>query len=175
MEKYSYHLRILHWIMAILVIIMFFLGIAMTKMSDQNTLKPFFYLLHESIGVTFLILILLRLSIRTFTNVPVLPNEVSTILKKLSLCTHYILYLFMIIIPVAGFLGSMFYGYPVAFFNTEIPLFVVRNENYGTFLMKIHHTFPYIFALFIFLHIAAFIKHQFYDKIEILARISWKK
>ena len=80
-ENYHPFLRILHWLMAILIIFQIFLGWYMEYSEDAMGGKDSpahlaLYNLHKSLGVTLLILVAIRITTRIATHVPPLPKSI---------------------------------------------------------------------------------------------------
>jgi cytochrome b561 len=83
--------RTLHWLMAIMILIMLFIGVAMV-----STVKPRFLALisiHKPLGIAILVLALLRLGVRLRFGVPPLPidpplaQQLAARLSHMALCT----------------------------------------------------------------------------------------
>jgi cytochrome b561 len=75
--------RALHWLMALMVLAMLFIGVTMV-----STLKPRFLTLiaiHKPLGIAILVLALLRLGMRFRRGAPPLPPD----LPSIQAFTHY--------------------------------------------------------------------------------------
>ncbi|HEX4118176.1 MAG TPA: cytochrome b [Rhizomicrobium sp.] len=92
-----------HWVIAALIITNVVLGIYFVNGLDrQDPLRRVIIGWHESIGVTVLILSLLRLGWRLVNPVPKLPADFSPAKRILARGTHYALYTLMILVPFVG-------------------------------------------------------------------------
>ncbi len=60
---------------------------------------------HLILGFIILILVLMRLYLRLTIKVPALPNQVPVQLKLLAKASHYLLYFFLLLMPLSGALG----------------------------------------------------------------------
>ena len=60
-KRYSTVTIIIHWIMAILLICMFILGIYMVDLPKGSDERSWFFALHKSMGLTLALLALFRL------------------------------------------------------------------------------------------------------------------
>ena len=126
--KYALTSRILHWVMAILIIFLLGLGIFMSDfLSEESPNRMEVYNLHKSLGVLVLILLFLRVINRLLTHTPPLPFAISALEKKLAKFGHLALYFLMFTTPFSGYLMSSFAGYPVKFFSFELPNFFQAN------------------------------------------------
>ncbi|MGO1792188.1 MAG: cytochrome b, partial [Oceanisphaera sp.] len=70
MPKFSLPMRLLHWLTALLVVVLFALGLWMRSLSYYDSLYQVLPFWHKSIGFLLLFLILLRLLTRAFTAQP---------------------------------------------------------------------------------------------------------
>ena len=88
--KYALTSRILHWVMAILIIFLLGLGIFMSDfLSEESPNRMEVYNLHKSLGVLVLILLFLRVINRLLTHTPPLPFAISALEKKLAKFKKY--------------------------------------------------------------------------------------
>ena len=72
-DRFSGLQRVLHWLMAIMVLAMLFIGVSMV-----STLKPPFLTLisiHKPLGISILVLAVLRLGVRLALGAPPLPAD----------------------------------------------------------------------------------------------------
>ena len=110
-DSFSFLQRVLHWLMAILVLAMLFIGVMMV-----STLKPSFLILlaiHKPLGLAILVLALLRLGVRLKRGVPPLPEDLPSIQVCAAKLSHIALYALLIAMPLIGW-GMLSAGkYPV--------------------------------------------------------------
>jgi cytochrome b561 len=79
-DRFSNLQRVLHWLMAIIVIAMLFIGVSMV-----STLTPSFLTLisvHKPLGIAILALAVLRLGVRLRLGAPPLPDDLPWKLKR---------------------------------------------------------------------------------------------
>ena len=164
--KYALTSRILHWVMAILIIFLLGLGIFMSDfLSEESPNRMEVYNLHKSLGVLVLILLFLRVINRLLTQTPPLPFAISALEKKLAKFGHLALYFLMFTTPFSGYLMSSFAGYPVKFFSFELPNFFQANFQFAGFFAEAHEVSAYSLLTVIIIHILAVIRHRFFDKL----------
>ena len=98
-----------HWVIATLVILNVFLGIYFEKVLDSHDpMRRVVVGWHESIGITVLVLSVLRLGWRLMNAIPALPTDFSPVKRFFARGTHYALYTLMILVPFMGWqLASM--------------------------------------------------------------------
>jgi cytochrome b561 len=92
-----------HWVIAALIIVNVVLGVTFVQFLDrQNPMRGVVINWHESIGITVLVLSVLRLCWRLMNPIPKLPNDFSRRKRILARGTHYALYTLMILVPFIG-------------------------------------------------------------------------
>lgn len=165
-RKYHISLRIIHWLTAILILLMIFMGWYMTDIvsKDNHELRDKIVIVHKSIGILIILLFFIRVGFRLFTKIPPLPEGISFIERIMANAGHALLYIFIFIVPVSGYAMSNFYGYGVKFFGIETPRLLPANRQWGAYAKELHEILPYLLLGLVCLHIAAVIKHKFFDK-----------
>ncbi len=165
--KYPISSRILHWLMAAIILFLLGLGIYMSEfLSKEAPNRLDIYNLHKSLGALVLGLVFIRIINRFIFKAPALPNSLPKFEKIAAHLAHLALYLLMIAVPLSGYLMSNLFGYPVHFFSVNLPNIVEANPDLGMKIHESHGIFAYILLGFIALHVAGVIKHKFFDKPE---------
>ena len=92
--------RLLHWLMAVCILAMLFIGVGMvsTVMPKYLTLVS----IHKPLGMTILVLALIRLGVRLRYGAPSLPADLPEPMKLAAQLSHYALYILMIGMPLLG-------------------------------------------------------------------------
>jgi len=161
-----------HWIMALLIVVMLTVGIYMTRIPFSLS-KLKLYGIHKEIGMLILFLVVLRLSWRLANITPTLENLPSWE-EWSAKAMHYLLYCFMFLMPITGWLVTSSAGLPVSFFGLfTIPIIISPNPDVQTVVTDIHQWLAYSLIAMIGLHSAAALKHHFIDKDSILRRMLW--
>lgn len=113
MTHSSFHpaLRLLHWLMAFLVLSMLFIGVGMV--STAGPLYPILLAVHRPIGLALLLLALLRLAIRLCTRAPEPDQALPRSIRRAARLSHILLYAFMFALPLLGWTMLSAGGYPV--------------------------------------------------------------
>ena len=162
----AYHplLKLVHWLMAVMIIAMLASGIYMEGL-PKSDFKYEIYGWHKSFGVLILGLIFIRIILRFSTDIPALPKALKSWEKRLSHFVHMLLYIGMIMIPLSGYIMSDAGGYGVKMFGIVMPDFFITDKSIGGFFHSIHSFAPY-FIILLVLHIAGVVKHRYLDKGE---------
>lgn len=163
--KYTLSSRIIHWIMAVIIISLIAVGIYMTEfLNSDSENRSLIYGLHKSFGVVILMLFIARIINRFINKPPALPDNFSKNEKIGANIGHIVLYILMLLVPLSGYLMSNSYGYPVKLFGLELPFLVTTNYDLGKVFSALHFYFGYAILAVIVIHITAVIKHRYFEK-----------
>jgi cytochrome b561 len=167
-QRYAGRLRLLHWLIAGLVFATWPLGLMIGFVKDDVKLD--FYLVHESLG--FLVLWLMLLRVGTRLTSPALQVEAPPLEKAAASGVHGLLYVFLILMPVSGFLATNAHGFPLKWFG----LFTVwspigKSPDIAGTLSAIHEWSAWILLGLFALHFAAVIFHHLIRRDRTLYRI----
>ncbi len=168
---YSPTARLLHWLTAIAVLAAIPLAIGMTYAPGgpvQNTLFD----LHRSFGALILLLALIRIPYRIFAGAP--PSEPSLPRWQVGVshAVHGLLYLFILVMPIVGWVGTSAYGAPITvFWLFQLPALVDKNEALANTLLGWHAVAGLTMGVLVLVHIAAALYHRFVRHDGVLARM----
>ena len=174
-KRYSTVAIVLHWLLALVVLAMFAVGIYMTDLPfSPQRLK--LYNWHKWAGVTFLALTLLRLVWRMTHRPPALPLAVTRTMPgwqhRAYHATHHLMYLLFFAVPLVGWAYSSAAGFPIVWFG-QIPLpdLLPVNKELAELIKPLHKYLALALMALAGLHIAAAIKHQLVDRDGLLGRM----
>jgi cytochrome b561 len=155
-QRYTLPAMALHWIQAVLVLWLLWLGWTMTDL-PKGAERSAAYGLHKSLGLLMLLLVAIRLIWRARHPAPA---AVSTGWEsKVATGTHHLLYVFLVMAPLAGYLASSFTPYAIKFFGLEIPKAGWPDESMNGTFKLLHQAFVWGGAALIALHVAGALKH----------------
>jgi cytochrome b561 len=150
--------RVLHWLMAICILAMLFIGVGMV-----STVKPTYLTLvsiHKPLGIAILVLALLRLALRLIRGAPALPADLPAPMKLAAQGSHYALYALMIVMPLIGWGMLSAAAYPVVLFGGwHLPAILPQSDRLHTLLWNAHFYLAFAFFALILMHIAAALFH----------------
>ena len=92
--------RLLHWLMAVMVLAMLFIGVGMAASVSER-----YHLLvsiHEPLGIAILVLVVIRFINRLFSPPPPLPAHLALWQRLAATMSHYLLYALMFVLPLVG-------------------------------------------------------------------------
>jgi cytochrome b561 len=169
--KYPLSIRILHWLMALIMIGLLCVGLYMEGLPKEDPMRGALYSLHKSFGVTVFLLFLIRWFLRARLGVPELPDVITAIEKLSAKLGHYALYGFMAAMPLSGYLMSSFGGRPVKLFGLELPNIVEKNPELSGFFREFHKYAAYTLIIALTLHVLAVIYHRVKERVNLLSRM----
>lgn len=150
--------RLLHWLMALCILPMFFIGVGMVA-----TIMPKFLTLvaiHRSLGISILVLAILRLLVRLRYGTPPLPSDMPELMKLGAVLSHYALYALMICMPILGWAMLSAAAYPVVVFgHITLPRILPQSDRLHTLLWNTHYYLAFLFFAIVLLHVAAALYH----------------
>ncbi len=165
----------LHWLMALLLTAGFTLGASMTDLAASPR-KVRLYAYHKWIGITILGLVLIRLLWRLSHRAP--PDEPMPAWQRAAAhATHWLLYALMLAVPFCGWLYSSASGYPVVYLKLwQLPDLVAKNKDLAKTLVAVHAFLAWTLFYLVLLHVAAALKHHFFDRDATLRRmLAWRR
>jgi cytochrome b561 len=114
--RYTPVAQALHWITALLVFLTIPLAWVMVNMPSTAHIAGQLFTLHESIGITILMIVAARLIWRARHPAPPLPQGFARWDRLAARASHWLLYAVLIGMPVSGYLMNSTGGYPVGFY-----------------------------------------------------------
>ncbi|KTD21153.1 cytochrome b [Legionella londiniensis] len=165
--RYSTGSKILHWLIAVIVIIMLSVSFFLEELPKQY--QPTAFFIHKSFGLTVLFLMVIRLFWISYAGKPDLPLTVPFWQKTLARSVQFILYLFLFAMPISGWIMSVAANKPPSFFGLfQANLPIEPNKALAQFMNQLHELFAWILIVLIALHLAGALKHYFIDKDKVL-------
>ena len=194
--KYTNVAIALHWLIGIAILFMFVLGWFMTELpketlkttsfdifnldlitwevEEEQSQRSFYFNLHKSVGLSLLLLIVLRMYWRFTHRPPAFLSSMKLWEKRLAKATHHSLYLLMFLIPLSGIIMSAGSKYGIKWFGIKvIPGF--DDKAIRELFFEFHEIFGLLLLLLLIFHILGAIKHSIIDKDGTLRRMWFSK
>lgn len=162
--------RILHWVMAVMILSMLFIGVAMV-------VSPAHYrwlvALHRPLGIAILILAIIRLINRKLTKLPPFPPTMSAAERVIASSSEKLLYALMIALPLVGW-GMLSAGhYPIVMFGSvHLPPILPAHPMLFAVLRHTHTILAYLLFATILAHLGAVLFHTLIVRDRILDRMA---
>ena len=157
-KRFTPFQRLLHWLMAICILAMLFIGVGMV-----STIMPKYLTLvsiHKPLGIAILVLALIRLTARLRYGAPSLPADLPEPMKLAAYLLHYAFYVLMIGMPLIGWGMLSAAAYPVVLFGrVHLPAILPRSDSLHALLWNAHFYLAFVFFALILLHVAAALFH----------------
>lgn len=170
MKRYHPFLVILHWLLALMIIMGLIMGgtiLSETPNSDPEKLG--FLKVHMSMGIAILVLMVIRFIVRLFSAKPPHADIGNALLNKLAILAHYALYLLVILMAGSGLATANLAGLPdIVFGSSGTPL----PESFDQIPPRAAHgILSVLLSLLILGHVLAFLYHQFIRKGGLFSRM----
>ena len=150
--------KVLHWLMAICIIAMLFIGVGMV-----STVMPKYVPLteiHKSLGILILVLVVIRLGLRLTLGAPPLPLDLPAPMKLAAVLSHYALYGMMFAMPLLGWAMLSAANYPIVLLGgIRLPPILPPDASLHAVLWDLHSSLALLFYALVLMHVAAGLFH----------------
>ena len=170
-EKYGLISIIFHWLMALIIVITFILGLNL-KYNYQYYYEVL--ILHNSLGITILLLAIFRIAWK-FINIKPSPLPNKKLLMKLATLTHILFYIFFFALPLSGYLLTNLQGDIVSFYGIDLPEILQSNNDFKYYTHIVHDLLGNILLVIFSLHVLGALYHHFVIRDNTLRRITFLK
>ena len=167
--------RVLHWLMALMILAMLFIGTGMAASVSER--YRFLIAIHRPLGLAVLILVAIRLVNRLINPPPPLPDSLPPLQRVAAKASHVLLYALMFIIPLLGWGMLSAAPYPVVIYGSlRLPPILPQNPILYSWLRELHGDFAYLlFAVFL-VHLGAALMHGLIRRDGVLESMaSWSR
>jgi cytochrome b561 len=177
-SRYSTTAMWLHWIIALIIIGNLVGGLTIDFWLDSpdaamKQTGGVIMSLHKSLGLTVIVLTLLRLATRIASPPPPLPAHMTPLEQLLARATHLLFYILMLALPLSGWamVSTGKTVKPIPWFGLfDVPALPLPASLHGVF-GEGHEIIGFIAIATIALHIAGGLKHQYLDRDDVLGRM----
>ena len=170
-QRYGVLTQLLHWSVAIIIITEISLVYIRDYIPETDPLNSLFIYIHKALGVVAIGLGILFVLYHLISIKPESVPGLSSIEKQLSLLARRLLLIMIIVMPISGFLMSIFNARPINMFLFVIPALETRDEFWGNLFALIHVYVSYLLIAVVALHIAAALRHHFWLHDNVLRRM----
>ncbi|HWT15755.1 MAG TPA: cytochrome b [Patescibacteria group bacterium] len=163
--------KFFHWTIALLVIGLLIGGLTMTDMKVSPD-KFKLYALHKSVGITVLVLMLLRFAWR---GIDPRPQDVAGMAPWVAFAAHAVhrlLYVALIAMPISGWVYNSASNFPLQWFGlVQLPAIVAPDKELKALANGVHEALAWTIIALLLVHVAGALKHHLIDRDDTLRRM----
>ena len=170
--RYTRLTRVLHWLTAALVFSALFIGFVMV-----NSVSRYagLVMLHKTLGVTILVVVLVRVVNRLTHRAPPLPSTVGALERKVVILSEVSLYALLLIQPLLGWAMVSAAGGPVVVFGSlRLPRIAPFDAQLFWLLRQAHSVIAYTLMATIAAHISAVLFHTVALRDRLIERMTFR-
>jgi len=150
-----------HWLVAIAILAQLTLG----TIADEARLSPLkldLFVWHKSIGVSILLLVIIRVAWRLGNPPPAAPDGVAAWERRLARISHGLLYLLMIVVPLTGWWISDTSRIPFSlYWVVPVPDLMAPDRDLSELAADLHGVLTKLLLAIVIVHILAALRHHF--------------
>ena len=170
-EEWGSVSKALHWLVVALILAMAWLGLTMGDLPNGPS-KIATYALHKSIGISILVLVVLRLAWRFHTGAPAPVPGTPPWQDRVAALTHWALYALLLAMPLSGWVLNSAAGFPLQWFGLfNLPALTGRDHDLRELAEKIHELLFWTLVVLAVAHAAAAVYHHLFRRDATLARM----
>ena len=163
-QKYPAGWRVLHWVMAVMVLTLIPVGLWMASRAEADiwgALTNTLYSVHKAIGFSVLLLMILRIVVKIRLKGPPYPDNMPRALQIAAKSVHHLMYLLLVVTPLFGWAGVTAYPALAILGDFHLPAMpcVPQDEDLAARLFYIHGWLAITLGVLIVGHIAAALRH----------------
>jgi cytochrome b561 len=165
--------RILHWLMASMILTMIFVGLGMMT---SLTWRPWLLDLHIPLGIAILLLVIIRFINRLSFPVPEMPSGMSSFQSKAAGILHWLLYGMMLALPLTGWAQLSAGGFLVKIVpGVNLPPILPQSPILFAWLHDAHKVMAWMLFLMVVGHLSAALLHAWVYRDGLFSSITWTK
>lgn len=168
---YSAIAKLLHWLIAAMVVFIIPAGIAMVNIG-QGALQNQLFDLHRSFGIVVLSLMLIRVGYRLTFGAPAAAAVLTPLQYQISRIAHFSMYVLLVATPLIGWIGTSAYPATVNVFGLfAMPHLIGPDRALSETLLAIHGYMGFALGVIVIVHIGAALYHGLIRRDGVLSRM----
>src|SRR5438874_9967905 len=161
--------RLLHWTMAAMVLTMLCIGVAMVASLDSYHVLVS---IHRPLGITILILVVVRFVNRLLNPPPPFPATMSHMESLMATASEFTMYGLMFVLPLVGWGMLSAARYPIVLFGSvHLPFILPHDAMLYAVLRRAHTILAYLFVFTFIAHFGAILFHTLVVRDGMLQRM----
>lgn len=177
--RYPLILRLIHWLVAISVLVALPLGLTLGILGFEGARDTFglpatnaIYKYHKSFGVLILGLMALRLLIRLFIRRPPYASPLPRVNRVVSSSVHGLLYILLLAQPVLGWAATAAGDFPIEFYQWQLPKFIGKDPALSAMLYNVHFAVGLVILVLVTVHVTSALFHWLAVRDTVMKRMS---
>jgi superoxide oxidase len=169
-QRYGTVSLALHWVMALLMVGVY-ASIELHEAYGRTPTGAMFESWHTLLGLSILLLVILRLGLRLFQTTPTILPPLVNWQHKLAILMHVALLAFMLVMPMIGWVLLSAEGHDVMFFRLHLPALAAADREFADSVAEVHEVIGTLGYFLIGFHTAAALFHHYITKDNTLVRM----
>jgi cytochrome b561 len=165
--------RLLHWVMAVMVLTMLFIGVTMVaSLANYSLLVS----IHRPLGIAILVLVVVRAVNRRLNPAPPLPDHMPSWQRLAAKASHVVLYILLFAMPLVGWAMLSAARIPIVLYGPlHLPPILPHDAMLYATLRHVHTYLAFLlFATFI-AHLGAALMHGLIHRDGVFtSMVPWK-
>ncbi|KAF0230863.1 MAG: cytochrome [Beijerinckiaceae bacterium] len=173
-SAYSGTQKLLHWVVALLVVVLVPVGFYMRKrgaLTNFDAMTNELYTAHKTFGIIVLALMVVRIIVRVRVGSPAPEATLNRFQVIVSEAVHGLIYLALLAVPLLGWLGVSAYGARGLLGGFQLPALLGKDTLLGEAILKYHGYAAIFLVLLIGAHVGAALFHRVVLKDGVLRRM----
>lgn len=171
--QFTVLMRILHWLMAVMVLTMLGIGVAMVaSLGDYHRLVS----VHRPLGIAILIVVVIRFVNRQFSTLPPFPASMSSQERFVAHASEVLLYTLLFVLPLIGWGMLSAARFPIMLYGPlHLPPILPHSVMLYAFLRRTHTVLAYLLFLAFIAHFGAILFHTLVVRDGLFSRMApWR-
>ncbi len=169
---YAVPARLLHWVIAALVLMMIPAGLIMVQEGLSRSLQNTLFIFHKNFGVVVLLLVIARAIYRWLRPPPPMPDHMPGWQQRIAGATHAALYGLLFVMPLAGYVRVRAGGFPIEALDAiGVPALVPRSDALAAFAKSVHYFGGLAIMAIILMHVGAALYHAVIRRDGVFSRM----
>jgi cytochrome b561 len=164
--------RVLHWLMAAMVLTMLLVGMAMVvSLVDYHRLLS----IHRPLGIAILAVVILRFANRQLNPPPPFLETMSSLERLAAVGSERVLYALMFVLPLVGWGMLSAARYPIVLFGpVHLPPILPHSTRLYVLLRASHTVLAYLLLLTFMAHLSAALFHTLVLRDGLIRRMAFR-
>ena len=171
-RRYANTAILIHWLVLLLVVAAYACILLRENYERGSDIREALKAWHFTLGLSVLAATFLRIGLRVFVwKTPPTTPQPPRVLHLLSIAAHLAIYLWLLAMPVAGWIILSAEGDPVPFWGLNLPPLAGANENLAGQVEELHEAGGTLGYFLLGLHAIAALFHHYVMKDDTLRRM----